>query len=88
MSKFVKCRLLVDKIDGKKVPKSITDLLLINVTDIKNCKPIKVRSCFPVLLEIWKEEKEFCPSCLKHYQAFSVNKQNWSLIQTKLFFAQ
>ena len=78
MSKFVKCRLLVDKIDGKKVPKSITDLLLINVTDIRNYKPIKVRSCFPVLLEIWKEEKEFCPSCLKHYQAFNVNKQNWS----------
>ena len=61
MSKFVKSRLLVDEIDGKKVPKSITDLLLINVTDIKNCKPIKMidvgtkaKSCFPGSLEISK----------------------------------
>ena len=61
MSKFVKSRLLVN---GKKVSKSITDLLLINVTDIKNCKPIKMidvgvkaKSCFPGLPEILKEEK-------------------------------
>ena len=90
MSKFVKSRLLVDKIDGKKVPKSITDLLLVNVTIIKNCKPIKVvdvgteaKSCFPGSLEISKEEKEFRQSCLKCYQVFGVNKQYWSLIQTK-----
>ena len=91
MSKFVKSRLLVDRIDGKKVPKSITDLLLIKVTDIKNCKPIKMidvgtkaKSCFPGLLEILKEEKEFRQSCLKCYQVFCDNKQYWSLIQTKL----
>ena len=42
MSKFVKSRLLVDEIDGKKSPKSITDLPVTNVTDIKNCKPIKL----------------------------------------------
>ena len=91
MRKFVKSRLLVDRMDGKKVPKSITDLLLIKVTDIKNCKPIKMidvgtkaKSCFPGLLEILKEEKEFRQSCLKCYQVFCDNKKYWSLIQTKL----
>ena len=38
---------------GKKVPKSITDLMMINVLEVKNCKPIKLidigtkaKSCF------------------------------------------
>ena len=91
MSNFVKCRLLADEIDGKKAPKSITDLLLINVPNIKNCKPIamidvgtKAKSCFPGLLEILNEEEEFRQSCLKCYQIFCVNKTYWSLIQTKL----
>ena len=42
VSKFVKSRLLVNEIDGKKVPKPITDLLLINITNIENCKPTKM----------------------------------------------
>ena len=59
MSESVKFRLQVDRIDGKKVLKSITDLLLINVTGVKNWKPIKMidvgmkaKSCFHGLLEI------------------------------------
>ena len=42
VSKFVKSRLPVNEIDGKKVPKPITDLLLLNITNIENCKPIKM----------------------------------------------
>ena len=93
MNKFVKSRLLVDDIDGKKVPKSITDLLLINVTDIKNCKPIKMinvgtkaKTCFPGSPGISKQEKEFRQSCLKCYQVFCVNKQYWSLIPCSVIF--
>ena len=84
MSKFVKSRLLVDEIYCKTVPKSITDLSLIKVTNIKNSKPIKMidvgieaKSCSPYSLEILKKEKEFCQSCLKCYQVFCVNKQYW-----------
>ena len=40
MSKFVKSRLLVDEMNFTKVPKSITYLQRINVTDITNFKPI------------------------------------------------
>ena len=82
MRKFIKSRLLVDEIDGKKVSKSITYLLLIKVTNIRNCKPIKIidvgakaKISFPMSLEISKKENEFCQSNLKCYQVFCVNKQ-------------
>ena len=93
MSKFVKSRPLVDDIDGKKVLKSITDFLLIIVTDIKNCKPIKMidvatkaKTCFPGSPGISREKKEFHQSCLKCYQVFCVNKHCWSLIPCSVIF--
>lgn len=75
MNKFVKSRLLVDVVDGKRVPKSTNDLLSVNVLDVKNCKPIKLidigtkaKSCFNESLEMTKEEKEFRQDCLGCYQ--------------------
>lgn len=75
MSKFVKSKLLVDDKDNKKVPKSLNELLLINISDAKNCKPLKLmdigtkaKTCFLETLEITKEEKEFRQNCLRCYQ--------------------
>ena len=41
MSKFVQPKQLHDEQIGSKVPKSIKQLLAINVKDAKNCKPLK-----------------------------------------------
>ena len=78
MTKFVKSRLLVDdKKDGQQIPKSTTDLLLINVKDPKNCKPIrmvdistKAKDSFAASLEMTSKETEFRKGALQCYQVY------------------
>ena len=42
MAKFVKSKLLYVNNNGVKKPKSITEVITINVKDQKNCKPLKL----------------------------------------------
>ena len=76
MSRFVKARLLYNKeTDGSRIYKSTEDLLLINLTEPKNCKPLSMidvgttaKSCFVESLEMSDAEKKFWRNCLEFYQ--------------------
>ncbi|XP_065677645.1 uncharacterized protein LOC136092905 [Hydra vulgaris] len=78
MSKFIKTKLLYVNNNGSNSIKYINELLMIDVIDSKNCKPLKLidigtkaKSYFSEALEISCGEKKFRQNCLESYQAFT-----------------
>lgn len=76
MAKFVKSKLLFVNNNGVKEPRSINELLTINVNDQKNWKPLKLidigtkaKSCFIESFEVSPVEKKFRQNCLEAFQA-------------------
>ena len=78
MSKFIKTKPLHVNNNGSNSIKTVNELLMINVYDPKNCKPLKIidigtkaKSYFSEALEISCGEKKFWQNCLESYQAFT-----------------
>ena len=75
MPKFVKLKLSYVNDNGVKEPKSITELITVNVKDKKHCKLLKLidtgtkaKSRFIESLEVSLVEKKFCQNCLTVFQ--------------------
>ena len=78
LSKFIKTKLLHVNNNGSNSIKTINELLMINVYDPKNCKPLKLidigtkaKPYFSEALEISCGKKKFWQNCLESYQAFT-----------------